>query len=549
MVTLSSNAIYHLSQENNTKKGFTFNFKPVKRRQTTVSTSLFKEALDIKTYTKQSTKLNKMIKYISDNEPNEVLEQKLNKKLTTKMKFINLLPMEKEQSLDAIKDNIDNIDHHKTNLVFNKSGNITQFIFDTKSKSDIKNNLTRKIEYLYTKYFINSALQFIISIMCLLNTYVEYEINYFEFTSNHMTAISQNSSYFFNNEIIYSEKGLFSLWVSFFCSILLWMTILYEIYLFGKEAKYKYFISLSVYFSQKVDVISYAFYFLLFVPHPNPIFCNIFIKNENLKYNSLTVYSVNSIMSILGLFKIWFIIKFYLIIGTFSEPRTRRVGEMNNVYVGLLFSIKSTMVKQPYRIFFILLIIGLLFSVFSLRVFERELDFITKLDFGNYWNTCWCLIITILTVGYGDYVPSTSPGRFIVVATTFYGVFLASMLIVSLTNFLIFNENEKNTFLLIKRIKLKEEQERLSAKLLVKYIKLFVNMKKNRVTNDKAVATRKDIMFYLHLFKIKTKEIESTYPAYSTEDCILENLEYLELEIEALTEKYMIENYGNEEIK
>jgi hypothetical protein len=44
------------------------------------------------------------------------------------------------------------------------------------------------------------------------------------------------------------------------------------------------------------------------------------------------------------------------------------------------------------------------------------------------------------TVGYGDYYPVTYPGRIIIFLVAIWGVFLMSLLVVALNNFLISNE-------------------------------------------------------------------------------------------------------------
>lgn len=45
----------------------------------------------------------------------------------------------------------------------------------------------------------------------------------------------------------------------------------------------------------------------------------------------------------------------------------------------------------------------------------------------------WCIIITMTTVGFGDFYPSTHLGRFIGVLACFWGTFLVSLMVVSLT--------------------------------------------------------------------------------------------------------------------
>ena len=53
------------------------------------------------------------------------------------------------------------------------------------------------------------------------------------------------------------------------------------------------------------------------------------------------------------------------------------------------------------------------------------------------------ILTFIHLVGYGDYYPSSHMGRFIIIGTTFWGVFLISMCIVSVGNYRNFYSTEK----------------------------------------------------------------------------------------------------------
>ena len=54
-------------------------------------------------------------------------------------------------------------------------------------------------------------------------------------------------------------------------------------------------------------------------------------------------------------------------------------------------------------------------------------------DWTYLWNSMWCVIITMATVGFGDFVPKTHLGRFIAILSCVWGNFLISLMVVSLT--------------------------------------------------------------------------------------------------------------------
>ena len=55
---------------------------------------------------------------------------------------------------------------------------------------------------------------------------------------------------------------------------------------------------------------------------------------------------------------------------------------------------------------------------------------------GIFGNSLWCVIITMGTVGYGDYYPITYLGRLIVFMASISGIILSSLLILTLSTYL-----------------------------------------------------------------------------------------------------------------
>lgn len=257
--------------------------------------------------------------------------------------------------------------------------------------------------------------------------------------------------------------------------------------------------------------------------------------------------SYNAILSMFCLLRFWFILKYILVNSEFYSPRIQRICQMNNFEPNIFFSMKSIMIKTPYKMYTILFIIVLAYCTFCLRIFERELDPYSGLNFGSYWNTIWCLIITMTTVGYGDFYPSSFMGRIIGIISCMSGVFLISMLIVAITNILDFKGCEKNVYVIMDRIELMEEKDMLASKLLGKYLKIINLSKKSaKIVSDSDKVKferqrdklRESFLITLFDFKEKCKEYDSTFPSYSNFDIIAENLEYLETTMESLSGKY-----------
>lgn len=62
------------------------------------------------------------------------------------------------------------------------------------------------------------------------------------------------------------------------------------------------------------------------------------------------------------------------------------------------------------------------------------------------------VIITLTSVGYGDYSPKSDCGRFIAIIIAFWGILFLSLLVVALTNTLELEESEQRAFVLLRRL-------------------------------------------------------------------------------------------------
>ncbi len=83
---------------------------------------------------------------------------------------------------------------------------------------------------------------------------------------------------------------------------------------------------------------------------------------------------------------------------------------------------------------------------YCLRIFERPLAKQSNQDFNLMSNTIWNVLVTMTTVGYGDYFPKTNMGRIIGLIIAFWGVFIVSLFVVSLSNMFEFDSGEQKAF-------------------------------------------------------------------------------------------------------
>jgi len=68
----------------------------------------------------------------------------------------------------------------------------------------------------------------------------------------------------------------------------------------------------------------------------------------------------------------------------------------------------------------------------------------------------WCVVVTIATVGYGDFFLSSFLGRMAAMFICFWGTFIVSYFVVTVTNILSFDPAEQKTYTLLQRLHYKE---------------------------------------------------------------------------------------------
>ena len=75
------------------------------------------------------------------------------------------------------------------------------------------------------------------------------------------------------------------------------------------------------------------------------------------------------------------------------------------------------------------------------------------------------------TVGYGDYYPRTHLGRFIGIICTFWGVFLVSMMVVTLTMSSEFEPKEQRAFDILYRLLIRDRIKNRAASVVTHVVR------------------------------------------------------------------------------
>ena len=148
--------------------------------------------------------------------------------------------------------------------------------------------------------------------------------------------------------------------------------------------------------------------------------------------------------------RVYLLIRYYSFYSPWADDHAEKICNECNTLGGMSFAIKAELKEKPYFMVGLLMLFSIFIFGYAIR--NVELGFMQYKDQSNFqdwsfaWNGFWCVIITILTVGYGDFYPQTVLGRIIAVVACLWGTFLISLMVVSLTISVEFTPQEQKAY-------------------------------------------------------------------------------------------------------
>jgi potassium intermediate/small conductance calcium-activated channel subfamily N protein 2 len=266
---------------------------------------------------------------------------------------------------------------------------------------------------------------------------------------------------------------------------------------------------------------------LLNIVHPLWFLQDLEFESHNSVYNVDLKYAYNDMLMIFMICRVYHFVNLYSIFSKYRTDRAYRVCSINGRFAGTSWAVKCVMNDNPFRVVSVMLIFGMLIGGFCLRIFERPLYIYTNLDFSYYGNAIWCVILTMTTVGYGDYYPSSLPGRIIGLVICIWGVLMVSIMVCSVTNMLSLSTFEEKTLSLYRKLAFREAIKVAAANMLVNAYR-FKQTRRKDPENDKLISIRlarfQRSLKEFQRFRLKKKIL---YNLNSTEDNIDRRINYI----------------------
>lgn len=138
----------------------------------------------------------------------------------------------------------------------------------------------------------------------------------------------------------------------------------------------------------------------------------------------------------------------------FNTNNGRFIGTLTNVEFSSPFILKSAL-KQSPRLFMCACLFLLMFCAgYSMHMIET-LICVARPQMEcmplSFWDSQWMLVITILTVGYGDIVPATDGARFVAIVGGLTGTMLTAVVIALTTAYLTLSRAESKVVAFLKK--------------------------------------------------------------------------------------------------
>lgn len=256
---------------------------------------------------------------------------------------------------------------------------------------------------------------------------------------------------------------------------------------------------------------------------PFPFIYDVNYTESYSDFDTKVKYRVNDIfLLIMCLCRTYLIIRAILTLSNFMDTRSQRVCAMSGTSASFMFSVKSLMKKKPYSVLLTSLVVSVALFGFVLRIFERPLSAASGQDFNSINNAFWVTLITMTTVGYGDFFPKSNIGRFVGILIAFWGVAFVSLFVVTLTNLLLFENGEEKSFILLQRLKSKDALKKEAVNVITAAYRSKVSKRENPPHGN--IKALRNFRGYLLKFQAISRAIRGNYETETDADRIKRDL-------------------------
>lgn len=176
-------------------------------------------------------------------------------------------------------------------------------------------------------------------------------------------------------------------------------------------------------------------------------------------------YDVNHILIVIQIFRIYTFLRFILASTAFGDERAHRVAKMMGQKINSLFNIRCLFYYHPLKLISYTFVISIIALAYMVKILEGPVFKVSKraqdnlIDFNLMENCLWNILVTMTTVGYGDFYPLTNMGRAVLIMTAFLGSILISLLTIITGSKLTLSDTEQTIFDFSERLDARQDKD------------------------------------------------------------------------------------------
>jgi hypothetical protein len=168
------------------------------------------------------------------------------------------------------------------------------------------------------------------------------------------------------------------------------------------------------------------------IPYYNPIITSSAFDVQDRQDKITIYYLLSDFITVFMWIRVYFIVRAFFNYSIYTDTYAKKVAKNYGVSAGVRFTYKCYIKESPFTAIFLTFMTSIVVLAYILRIFEQPYYYaVGYRDFNNYFQSLWCVVITLTTVGYGDTTPYTVYGRCVIMVGAMWGTFLISLMIVS----------------------------------------------------------------------------------------------------------------------
>ena len=199
---------------------------------------------------------------------------------------------------------------------------------------------------------------------------------------------------------------------------------------------------------------------------PNVLFKDIHFSEYVTAYHTEINHRLNDILLAISWIKVYFPARFLLQISYYRSPRAYRVCALNGHKPTFLFAIKWLMKTHTNTVIIFNMLLSIFIFGYWIRIFDYQLSGVSRHDFTQIVKPMSLTVVTMTSVGYGEFFPKSIFSRIWGSLCAFWGSFQMALFIISLVNLLEWDKTENFAYDVLEHLEVRRNLEKHACKAI-----------------------------------------------------------------------------------